>query len=56
MNDLLPRHLGNHLRRILVIQLCLGLPLEPGIRMLDGNYGRHAVAHIGAREIGVLLL
>ena len=56
VNDLISRHLAHCLGRVLVVQLGLGLSLEPGIRVLDGDDRRHSVSDIGSREIGVLFL
>ncbi len=56
MQDLIPRNLAHSFGSILVVELCLGLPLKPRRRMLDGHDSCHAVAHICACKIDVLLL
>ena len=56
MRDFISRHFAHSLGGILVVELCLGLPLETRRRMFDGHDGCHAVAHVGACEIDVLLL
>src|SRR5699024_6140082 len=38
-----------------IIQLCLCLSFESGIRMLDGDDGGHAVTNVGACKICIFL-
>ena len=56
MNDLISGHLTDSLGGILVIQFRLGLSLEPGIRVLNGNDSRHPVSDIGTGKIRILFL
>ena len=55
MRHFLAGNLCHRLGRIRVIQLGLGLPFEPGIRVLDGNNRRHTVPDVRAGKIGVFL-
>ena len=55
-NQLLVGNFSGGLGRVLVVQFRLGLALETGIRMFNGNHSRHTVSDIRTGEIVVFFL
>ena len=54
-NNLISGHFSGGFCCIRVVQLCLGLPFKPRIRMLDGNNRGHPVSDICSCKIRILL-
>ena len=54
--QLLGSDLAHHLCGVLIIELGLGLSLEPRIRMLDRDHGGNPVSHVRSGKICILFL